>query len=108
MAEGNRFRRAQQVTQQQPQQVDPDALARFAAGADSTSTPPAQQDFSVVKISDYEPGVRTKQLLIRVSEELVNDLEFVLKYSTAKSKQDLLESIISNALADYSKKIRNE
>ena len=108
---GNRFKRGMAAAGGQP--VDPDALARFTAGADAHETVPdtaplaADVPIKVIPVPEYDQGGKLSEaVLFRCTSAVFQELDFVFKHSTAKSKQKLLESILLPRLKEMSREIK--
>ncbi|MBN3005565.1 hypothetical protein JW897_17675 [Chromobacterium alkanivorans] len=108
---GNRFKRGLAAAGGQP--VDPEALARFTAGADAHETAPAADapaadvPLKIISAPEYDQGGKLSEgVLFRCTPAVFQELDFVFKHSTAKSKQKLLESILLPRLKEMAREIK--
>ncbi|TCP10654.1 hypothetical protein EV683_1202 [Crenobacter luteus] len=108
---GNRFKRGMAAGGGQP--VDPEALTRFTAGADAheqepaAATPAEQVPLKIIPVPEYDQGSKLSEaVLFRCTPAVFQELDFVFKHSTAKSKQKLLESILLPRLKEMAKEIK--
>lgn len=109
----NRFKRA--LAAGGGQEPDPATVAAFIAGADSHEAVPAvgmaedAPKLNIISVPECDQGGKLSDgVLFRCTPAIAQELEFVFKHSTAKSKQKLLESIVLPRLAELAKKIRSQ
>ncbi|MDC7707742.1 hypothetical protein [Vogesella indigofera] len=107
---GNRFKRALDGA---GQPVDPAAVASFIAGADAHETAPAagagieEPQFKILPVPEYDQGGKlSESFLFYCTPAVFQELSFVLKHSTAKSRQKLIEAILLPQLKAMAKEIK--
>lgn len=108
---GNRFKRALPGA---GQPADPAAIASFIAGADAHEAEPAagagieEQPLKILPVPEYDQGggKLSEAVLFRCTPAVFQELDFVFKHSTAKSKQKLLESILLPRLKEMATEIK--
>lgn len=108
---GNRFKRALPGA---GQPADPAAVASFIAGADEHERAPAagvgieEQPLKILPVPEYDQGggKLSEAVLFRCTPAVFQELDFVFKHTTAKSKQKLLESILLPQLKAMAKEIK--
>lgn len=107
----NRFKRA--LPSAVPR-VDQTAVASFIAGADAHEAAPAagtsieEQSLKILSVPEYDQGggKLSEAVLFRCTPAVFQEIDFVFKNSTAKSKQKLLESILLPQLKAMAKEIK--
>lgn len=75
-------------------QVDADALARFAEGADTHTTAPVSPSVAAPIGRVEQEGKLTESMLFRCSKATSDEIAFVYEHTNVKSKQKLLEAIL--------------
>jgi hypothetical protein len=115
MMSGNRFKRG--LAAGGAPEVDPEALARFTAAAEqherapATLAPPVPSNtqLNILSVPEQDQGGKLSEgVLFRCTPAVFQELDFVFKHCTAKSKQKLLESILLPKLKEMAKEIRGE
>lgn len=108
---GNRFKKG--MAAGAGQAVDPEALARFTAAADAheqapvAAEPADEAPLKILAVPEHDQGGRLSEaILFRCSPAVFQELDFVFKHSTAKSKQKLLEAILLPRLKEMATEIR--
>lgn len=109
----NRFKRVLPGT---GQPADPEAVASFIAGADAHEAVPVvgagieEQPLKILSVPEYDQGggKLSEAVLFRCTPAVFQELDFVFKHSTAKSKQKLLESILLPQLKAMAKEIKGD
>ncbi|CUA82104.1 hypothetical protein Ga0061063_0959 [Gulbenkiania indica] len=107
----NRFKRALPGG---GQPADPAAVASFIAGADAHEAAPAagagieEQQLKILPVPEYDQGggKLSEAVLFRCTPAVFQELDFVFKHTTAKSKQKLLEAILLPQLKAMAAEIR--
>lgn len=90
--------------------VDPEALARFAEGAETHTTEPVQTAAAApAPIGRVEQeGKLTESMLFRCSKLTADEFTFVYENTNVKSKQKLLESILLPEIQRRAAEIRSK
>lgn len=106
----NRFKRALPGA---GQPADPAAVASFIAGADAHEAAPAagsgieEQPLKILPIPEYDQGGKlSESFLFYCTPAVFQELSFVVKHSTAKSRQKLIEAILLPQLKAMAAEIR--
>ncbi|WP_220789488.1 hypothetical protein [Craterilacuibacter sinensis] len=89
-------------------------MASFIAGADAHEAAPAagtgidEPQYKVISVPEYDQGggKMSEAVLFRCTPAVFQELDFVFKHSTAKSKQKLIESILLPQLKAMAKEIK--
>lgn len=83
----------------------PDAQA-FVAGADPAPAPPAGGH--IVRVAEVDMGGRlSESLLLRLSPQVMADLDEVFARSSARSRQKLIEALLVPRLRQIAKALRD-
>jgi hypothetical protein len=88
--------------------VDPDALAKFAEGADTHTTAPVAPAVAAPIGRVEQEGKLTESMLFRCSKATYDEFAFVYENTNVKSKQKLLESILLPEIQRRAAEIRSK
>lgn len=88
--------------------VDPDALAKFAEGADTHTTAPVAPALAAPIGRVEQEGKLTESMLFRCSKLTADEFAFVYENTNVKSKQKLLESILLPEIQRRAAEIRSK
>lgn len=95
------------VTPKKPP-IDPEALARFAEGAETHSTAQPVPQAAAPAGTVEQEGKLTESMLFRCSKATFDEFQFVYENTNVKSKQKLLEAILLPELRRRADEIRSK